>query len=306
MAFEDILADIQALVPDLRGKLRSNEILGPITWFRVGGPAQLFYVAADEDDLAYFLQNIPADLPVTVLGLSSNVIIRDGGIPGVVIRLGRGFNFAKMEEGNRIRVGTMMSDARLAQTAAKEGIGGLSFYRGIPGSIGGALRMNAGAHGGETKDFLIEARALDRSGKLHVFSNKDMGFSYRHCSVPTDYIFTEGLFEGTDSDPETENAAMAEVVDYREEKQPIKSRTGGSTFKNPLPESSWKLIDAAGCRGLRVGGAHVSEKHCNFLINDDGATAADIEELGEAVRQKVKENSGIDLHWEIRRLGVKA
>ncbi len=304
MSFEDIGEDIKRLVPDLRGRLRANESLAPVTWFRVGGPAQLYFGPADEEDLAYFLDNIPAELPVTVIGLGSNLIIRDGGLEGVVIRLGRGFGQTEVLEGERIRAGAIVPDVRLAQTAAEAGIAGLEFYRGIPGSIGGALRMNAGAHGGETRDFLLEARAVDRNGKVHVLKNADMGYSYRHCSVPEDYIFTQALFGGERGDADELRARMQEVVDYREQKQPVKSRTGGSTFKNPPGHSAWKLVDAAGCRGLRVGGAHVSEKHCNFLINDEEATAADIEKLGELVRKRVYENSGIKLQWEIKRLGV--
>ena len=200
----------------------------------------------------------------------------------------------------------MVSDMRLAMKAADEGVAGLEFYRGIPGSVGGALRMNAGAHGGETKDFLLEARAVDRNGKLHILKNADMGYSYRHCSVADDYIFTQALYGGERGNPEELRALMQDVVEYREEKQPVKSRTGGSTFKNPDGYSAWKLVDEAGCRGLRVGGVHVSQKHCNFLINDEEATAADIEQLGELIRKRVFENSGIKLHWEIRRIGVSA
>ncbi|MCP4933845.1 MAG: UDP-N-acetylmuramate dehydrogenase [bacterium] len=304
MSFENILDEIAALVPDLRGRLRANESLAPITWFRVGGPAQLFFSPMDEEDLAYFLVNIPSELPVTVIGLGSNLIIRDGGVKGVVIRLGRGFGDMSVPEDQHLRVGTIVPDIRLAMRAADEGIAGLEFYRGIPGSVGGALRMNAGAHGGETKDFLVEARAVDRNGTLHVLKNKDMGYSYRHCSVPDDYIFTSVLYAGEHGEPDALRALMKGVVDYREEKQPVKARTGGSTFKNPDGHSAWKLVDEAGCRGLRVNGVHVSQKHCNFLINDEEATAADIELLGETVRQRVFENSGIKLHWEIRRLGM--
>ena len=304
MSFEDISKDIARRVPDLRGRLRANESLAPITWFRVGGPAQLFFSPKDEEDLAYFLANIPKDLPLTVIGLGSNLIIRDGGIPGIVIRLGRGFGDIEVLEDRRLRVGTIVPDIRLAMKAADAGIAGLEFYRGIPGGVGGALRMNAGAHGGETRDFLLEARAIDRNGGLHILKNDDMGYSYRHCSVPDDYIFTSALYAGEPGDPQELRGLMEDVVSYREENQPVKSRTGGSTFKNPEGHSAWKLVDEAGCRGLRVNGAHVSNKHCNFLSNDEGATAADIEKLGETVRQRVFENSGIMLHWEIRRLGV--
>jgi UDP-N-acetylmuramate dehydrogenase len=281
-------------------------MLSDLTWLRAGGPAQLLYTPVDEEDLAYFLSRCPPDLPVTVIGTGSNLLVRDGGVPGVVIRLARGFNEATKFSENRIRAGSAVPDVRFAQAAAAAGIAGLAFYRGIPGTIGGALRMNAGAHGGETKDFLAEARALDRSGALHILDNAGMGFTYRHCALPADYIFTEATFEGTPGDPAEIERAMQEVTEYREANQPIKSRTGGSTFKNPPGQSAWKLIDAAGCRGLRVGGAHMSEMHCNFLINDGGALAADIEHLGELVRERVFAHSGIMLEWEIKRIGIPA
>jgi UDP-N-acetylmuramate dehydrogenase len=306
MTFPDITPELKAALPELRGRLVANQPMRDITWFRVGGPAQVFFTPTDEADLAYFLKNVDTALPVTVVGVGSNLLVRDGGVPGVVIRFGRGFGLIQPEDGHRIRVGTAVPDARLAQAAADAGIAGLAFYRGIPGTVGGALRMNAGAHGGETKDVLIEARAVDRSGTIHVLSNADLHYTYRHCGVPDDFIFTQALYQGTPGDREEIAKAMQEVVDYREAKQPIKSYTGGSTFKNPPGHSSWKLIDAAGCRGLRVGGAHVSEMHCNFLINDQGATAEDIEELGETVRRRVKETSGILLEWEIKRIGVPA
>ncbi len=242
--------------------------------------------------------------PVMVIGVGSNLLVRDGGVPGVVIRLARGFNEAAQISATRIRAGAAVPDVRLAQAAASAGIAGLAFYRGIPGTVGGALRMNAGAHGGETKDVLAEARAVDRSGNVHIFDNAAMGFTYRHCGVPADYIFTHAIFEGREGEPAEIEREMKGVAEYRETHQPIKSRTGGSTFKNPPGHSAWKLIDAAGCRGLRVGGAHMSEMHCNFLINDQGATAADIEQLGELVRERVLAHSGITLEWEIKRIGV--
>ncbi len=241
-----------------------------------------------------------------MIGLGSNLLVRDGGVPGVVIRLGRGFGEIKVEPGNRIRVGTVVPDVKVARAAADAGIAGLEFYRGIPGSIGGALRMNAGAHGSETKDVLIEARAVDPHGNIHVLTNNDMGFTYRHCNIPADWIFTEALYEGRAGDPAEILKAMEEVATYREQNQPIKDRTGGSTFKNPQGHSAWKLVDAAGMRGFRVGGAKVSEMHCNFLINDQGATGEDVERLGETVRARVKETSGIMLEWEIIRLGNAA
>lgn len=303
MTFPDLTADLSAAMPELRGRLIANAPMADITWFRVGGPAQILFTPADEADLAYFLKQKPKDLPVFVVGLGSNVLVRDGGVPGVVVRLGRGFSDIAIEEGHRIRAGTVVPDVKLARAAAEAGIAGLAFYRGIPGSIGGALRMNAGAHGRETKDVLIEARALDPSGNVHVLSPADMGFAYRRANVPVEWIFTEALFQGTPGDPAEILAAMSEVAEYREQNQPIKERTGGSTFKNPPGESAWKLVDAAGCRGLRVGGAAVSDKHCNFLINDRSATAEDIERLGETVRARVKATSGVALEWEIIRLG---
>jgi len=303
LTFPDLSTDLAARLPDLRGRLAAGKMLADITWFRVGGPAQALFTPADEADLAYFLANIPADLPVTVVGLGSNLLVRDGGVPGVVIRLGRGFANITAEPGNRIRAGTAVPDVKVARAAADAGVAGLAFYRGIPGSIGGALRMNAGAHGSETKDVLIEARAVDRQGNIHVLSLADMGLTYRHSAVPKDWIMTEALFQGTAGDPAAILKEMEDVADYREKNQPIRERTGGSTFKNPPGQSAWRLVDEAGCRGLRVGGAKVSEMHCNFLINDAKATAEDIERLGETVRARVKARSGIELQWEIIRLG---
>ena len=304
MSFPDLVPDLKSRLADLRGRLITNAPMADITWFRVGGPAQVLFSPADEADLAYALARIPADMPVFVVGLGSNLLVRDGGVPGMVIRLGRGFGEVTAEPGHRLRTGTAVPDVKLARAAADAGIGGLAFYRGIPGSVGGALRMNAGAHGGETKDGLIAARAVDRQGNIHVLSLGDMQFQYRHCGVPPDWIFTEATYQGQPADKQAILTQMQEVADYRERVQPIKEKTGGSTFKNPPGHSSWKLIDAAGCRGLRVGGAHVSQMHCNFLINDQGATAEDIESLGETVRRRVHAHSGIDLHWEIIRLGL--
>ncbi len=304
MSFPDLVPDLKARLPDLRGRLLANQTLADITWFRVGGPAQALFTPADAADLAYFLANIPADLPVFVIGLGSNLLVRDGGVEGVVIRLGRGFSEIKVEPGQRLRVGAAVPDVKLARAAADAGIAGLAFYRGIPGSIGGALRMNAGAHGRETRDVLIEAGAVDRQGNVHVLPLADMQLSYRHCGVPADWIFTDALYQGSPGDPAEILEQMSEVADYREANQPIRERTGGSTFKNPPGSSAWKLIDAAGCRGLRIGGAKVSDMHCNFLINDRNAAAEDIERLGETVRARVKASSGVVLHWEIIRLGV--
>jgi UDP-N-acetylmuramate dehydrogenase len=299
------LPDLAALAPDLRGRLSANEPLAPLTWFRVGGPAQFFLSPADEADLAYFLSRLPRDIPVTVVGLGSNLIIRDGGVPGVVIRLGaKGFGEVEVEPGERLRVGAAVPDVKAARAAADAGIDGLAFYRGIPGGIGGALRMNAGAHGGETKDTLIEARGVDRSGAIRVFSNAEMGFSYRHSAAPEDVIFTQALFQGRKGDPSAILAEMERITQAREASQPIREKTGGSTFQNPPGHKAWALIDAAGCRGLTLGDAQVSEMHCNFLVNRGKATAAEVEALGEEVRRRVQASSGILLQWEIKRIGL--
>jgi UDP-N-acetylmuramate dehydrogenase len=291
-------------MPQLRGWLVANQPLADVTWFRVGGPAQVLFMPEDENDLAYFLSKLPAEISITTIGLGSNLIVRDGGIPGVVVRLGRGFSDIAVEPGNHIRVGTAVPDVKLARAAQEAGLAGLEFYRGIPGCIGGALRMNGGAYGRETKDTLIEARGVDRKGNVRVFSNADMRYTYRHSGVPEDVIFTQALYQGTPGDPQAIAAAMDKITESREATQPVKSRTGGSTFTNPPGQKAWQLIDAAGCRGLKVGSAQVSELHCNFLINTGGATAADIETLGETVRRRVKENSGVQLEWEIKRIGV--
>jgi len=298
-----LAAELAEAMPALRGRLRPDVNMAEITWFRVGGPAEVLFTPADEADLIYFLQHAPEEVPVTVVGVGSNLLVRDGGVRGVVIRLGRGFGATEPLDAARIRCGTAVPDVRLAQAAAKAEIGRLAFYRGIPGSIGGALRMNAGAHGSETRDVLIEARAVDRRGQLHVLSVDDLGYGYRHCGAPPDFIFTEATYQGEPGVRDHIEKAMQQVADYREEHQPTKARTGGSTFKNPPGHSAWRLVDAAGCRGLRVGGAHVSEKHCNFLINEGEATGADIEMLGETVRQRVHASSGVSLDWEIRRIG---
>ena len=300
----DLAGEIAARLPELRGKLTSDAVLADYTWFRVGGPAEILYSPADEADLSYFMANAPADIPVTIIGLGSNLLVRDGGIAGVVIRLGKGFGDIRIEPQSRLRAGAAVPDVKVARAAADAGIAGLSFYRGIPGCVGGALRMNGGAHGRETCEVVVEARAVDRAGKVHVLPVAELHYAYRHCGAPDDLIFTEALFQGEPGDSATILAVMDDIAAYRERAQPIKSRTGGSTFKNPPGNKAWQLIDAAGCRGLRVGGAHVSEMHCNFLINEGAATGADIEELGETVRARVKANSGIELEWEIKRLGV--
>jgi UDP-N-acetylmuramate dehydrogenase len=304
VSFPDLVPDLASRLPELRGRLAANQPLADFTWFRVGGPAQVLFVPADARDLAYFRANMPRGLPVTVIGLASNLLVRDGGVSGIVIRLGRGFSQIAVEAGRRIRAGAAVPDAKLARAAADAGIAGLAFYRGIPGSVGGALRMNAGAHGRETKDVLVEATGIGRDGTKHVFGNADMKFVYRNSGVDPSVIFTSARFRGAASDAETIRARMNEVQTHRETAQPIREKTGGSTFKNPPGNSAWKLIDAAGCRGLQVGGAQVSEMHCNFLINTGSATGHDIETLGETVRERVKANSGIELHWEIKRIGI--
>ncbi len=297
--------DLLSLAPRLRGKTQADAPLAPFTWFRVGGPADWLVSPADEDDLAYLLASLPAEIPVTVIGVGSNLIVRDGGVPGVVIRLGaRAFGAVETTADCRVIAGAAALDAQVARAAADAGIDGLAFYRGVPGTIGGALRMNAGAHGGETRDRLVEARCFDRSGALRVFSNADMGFSYRHSDAPYDVVFTRAIFQGRPGDPAAIRAEMDRITAAREASQPIRDKTGGSTFENPPGYKAWRLIDAAGCRGLVLGDAQVSQMHCNFLINRGAATAAEIEALGEEVRRRVRESRGIELQWEIKRIGV--
>lgn len=305
MTFPDITPDLHAAMPQLRGRLLANQSLAELTWFRVGGAAQALFTPADEDDLAYFLHRLQKELPVHVIGVGSNLIVRDGGMPGVVIRLSpRAFGDASAS-GDVVTAGAAALDKRVAEAAAAANLGGLELFFGIPGTIGGALRMNAGANGGETKDVLIEARGIGRDGSRHVFDNAAMKFSYRNSGVDPSVIFTAARFRGLPTAAEAIRKRMDEVQAHRENAQPIREKTGGSTFKNPPGHSAWKLIDAAGCRGLRLGGAQVSEMHCNFLINTGNATGHDIEMLGETVRARVKENSGIELHWEIKRIGIE-
>jgi UDP-N-acetylmuramate dehydrogenase len=304
MTFPDISPELKAAMPQLRGRLTANQSLAELTWFRVGGPAQVLFTPADEDDLAYFLKNLPKELPVYAVGVGSNLIVRDGGLPGIVIRLSpRGFGETSAA-GDVVSAGAAALDKRVAETAASAGLAGLEFFFGIPGTIGGALRMNAGANGAETRDVLLEATGIGRDGGKHVFTNAEMKFVYRNSGIDPSVIFTTARFRGNAASPEAIRARMNEVQAHREAAQPIREKTGGSTFKNPPGGSAWKLIDAAGCRGLRVGAAQVSEMHCNFLINTGEATGHDIETLGETVRARVKENSGIELHWEIKRIGI--
>ncbi|SHK02818.1 UDP-N-acetylmuramate dehydrogenase [Bradyrhizobium lablabi] len=304
MTFPDITPDLKAAMPDLRGRLLANQSLAELTWFRVGGPAQVLFTPMDEDDLAYFLAHLPEQLPLYVVGVGSNLIVRDGGMPGVVIRLSpRGFGETGTQD-DIVSAGAAALDKRVAETAAAANLAGLEFFFGIPGTIGGALRMNAGANGSETRDVLLGATGVSRDGKKHTFTNADMKFVYRNSGVDPSIIFTSARFRGAPAAPEAIRARMNEVQTHRETAQPIREKTGGSTFKNPPGNSAWKLIDAAGCRGLRLGGAQVSEMHCNFLINTGAATGHDIETLGETVRARVMEISGIELHWEIKRIGI--
>ena len=289
-------------LPAVRGRLTEGPVLSRVTWFRVGGPAEVMFKPADLDDLRDFLAALPADVPVLPLGVGSNLLVRDGGVSGVVLRLGG--DFARIDvEGEEIVAGSAALDANVAKTAANHGLTGVEFFAGIPGTIGGALRMNAGAYGTETKDVLIEATAVDRTGAIHKVGPGDMGMHYRHTDAPADWIFVEGRFKAAPGDRGEIFHRIEEIQRARSETQPIRSRTGGSTFKNPASGKAWQAIDAAGCRGLTVGAAQVSEQHCNFLINTGGATAADLENLGEEVRRRVREQSGTELEWEIKRVG---
>jgi UDP-N-acetylmuramate dehydrogenase len=302
LQYPDITPALREKMPDLRGTLAANVPLAGLTWFRTGGPAQVLFEPADEADLAYFLQRLDPAQDILVVGAGSNLLVRDGGFFGVAIRLGEGFEKIAIA-GQTIEAGAALRDMKLALVAAKAGVGGLSFYRGIPGTIGGALRMNAGAYGTETRDRLVACRGVSRAGELLTFANADMGFSYRHCSIGEDVIFTHATFAGLPGDPAALMAEMSEITRARGESQPVNARTGGSTFKNPPGRKAWELIDAAGCRGLTLGDAQVSELHCNFLINRGSAAAADLEALGETVRARVLANSGVTLHWEILRVG---
>jgi UDP-N-acetylmuramate dehydrogenase len=304
-----LLDRLRPKLSGFRGILQSDQPLAPIVWFRAGGPAEILAIPADADDLAFLLKALPEEIPVTVIGLGSNLLVRDGGVNGVVIRLSaRGFGKVELE-GNRIRVGAAMADKRLAAHAWEAGLGGFAFYHGIPGGVGGALRMNAGANGVETAERVVEVVAIDRRGVRHVLTNAGMGYSYRHSDAPDDFIFVEATFEGAPEDKQKIRDAMDAVQEHREKAQPVKSRTGGSTFKNPDPpgtrdgRSAWRLVDAAGCRGLKIGDAQVSEMHCNFLLNTGAASGRDLELLGETVRARVLETTGVRLEWEIKRIG---
>ncbi len=290
-------------LPPVRGRLTEDAPLAGISGVRVGGPAQIMVRPADRDDLVSFIRAKPGDVPVTVLGVGSNLMVRDGGIPGVVIRLGRAFTDIAFD-GAVVTAGAAVLDMHLSIVCRNNGVAGLEFLSGIPGTIGGALRMNAGAYGREIRDVVLSVEALDAAGDLRTATGDELGFSYRHCSAPEDWIFVSVRLRGEAGDRERISRRMREISAARKDTQPIRSRTGGSTFKNPPQAPAWELIDAAGCRGLTIGGAKVSEVHCNFLINTGDATAGDLEGLGEEVRRRVREHSGVELEWEIRRIGV--
>ncbi|MCG8492623.1 MAG: UDP-N-acetylmuramate dehydrogenase [Sneathiellales bacterium] len=292
-------------LPDVKGRMKENVPLSKVTWFQVGGPADVLYRPQDAMDLAAFLKDTPDDIPLFTLGVGSNLLVRDSGFRGVVIRLGQGFSSIELEKENCLRVGAGAIDLHVARYAAENSLEGAEFLCGIPGGIGGALRMNAGAYGTEINDIFVEATALDRQGNTHVLSPEEMGFSYRHCDIPSDWIFTEAVLQLRPGNPEEIKSRMAEISESREETQPVKSRTGGSTFANPEGRSAWELVDSVGARGLKKGNAQISEKHCNFLINNGGATAADIEAVAEEARRRVFAEHDILLRWEIVRLGEK-
>ena len=297
------MSNVCLALPPVRGTCTYEAPLKDLVWFRAGGAAQVLFRPADADDLAAFLAARPEDMAVTVIGVGSNLLVRDGGIAGTVVRLSAAFGKIAVESNHRLRAGAAALDGAVARAAADAGIAGLEFLRGVPGTIGGALRMNAGCYGREIRDVLVEAVAIDGAGRKITLSAADMGFSYRKSTAPDDLIFVEALFQGAPGEPAAIRARMEELATAREASQPIRARTGGSTFKNPPGHKAWALVDAAGCRGLMRGGAQVSEKHTNFLINTGTASAADLEALGEEVRRRVKETSGVTLEWEIKRVG---
>jgi UDP-N-acetylmuramate dehydrogenase len=299
---ETVRAGLLQRLPLVRGRMEANVALAPQAWFRTGGPAEVLFHPADLDDLAGFLKNRPTEVPVTVLGAMSNSLIRDGGIRGVVIRLGKAFGQIAVQ-GAEMTAGAGAMDVNVAFAARDAGIAGLEFLRGIPGSLGGSLRMNAGAYGREMAQVVVAAQAVDPSGGVHRLDAGALGFSYRRCRVPEGWIFTQATLKGEAGAPSEIAKRLSEITQAREDTQPVKSRTGGSTFANPAATSAWKLIEQARCRGLRIGAAQVSEQHCNFLINTGGASAADLEALGEEVRRRVALATGVELEWEIRRLG---
>lgn len=292
-------------LPPVRGRVMKGAALAPFTWFRVGGPAEVVFLPEDVSDLQDFLKALDPEIPVLTIGVGSNLLVRDGGIDGVVIRLGKAFANVEARAGATVYAGAAALDAQVAKAAALAGIAGLEFYRGVPGTIGGAIVMNAGCYGSETKDVLVEAYAVNRLGEQVTLSNAEMGYAYRHSDAAErgGLIFTGALYRGTSDDPEVVTARMDAITARREQTQPIREKTGGSTFKNPEGKSAWQCVDEAGWRGRLYGGAKFSELHSNFMINTGEATATDLEGLGEAVRADVKTKLGIDLHWEIKRLG---
>lgn len=306
---------LMARLPRPRGVLTAMRPLDELTWLRVGGPAEVLFQPADADDLAGFLARLPADIPVTAIGVGSNLIVRDGGVPGVVIRLGRGFMGVR-REGLRLRLGAAVLDAQAAKAAATYGIAGFEFLRTIPGTIGGAVAMNAGCYGSYMADVFREGTGVDREGTVHRLTRADLRFAYRDGGLPEGLILTEAVLEGTAGDPAAIMDRMAALLDQRAQSQPVKDRSAGSTFRNPAGYSStgrpddthdlkaWTLIDRAGCRGMRLGGAQMSPMHSNFLVNTGDATAADLENLGEAVRSKVLFTTGLQLEWEVQRIGI--
>jgi UDP-N-acetylmuramate dehydrogenase len=294
----------QAQGEQVRGKLTSNAPLAPLVWFKSGGPAERLFEPADVGDLQAFLRNLDPEIPVMALGLGSNLIVRDGGVPGVVVRLGKPFAKVERLDDLTLRCGGGASGILVSSSARDAGIGGIEFLRSIPGTVGGFVRMNGGAYGREVKDILVEADVVLRSSELVTLTNGDLGYTYRHSELPEGAIVVSATFRGHPAAPEAIQAEMDRIAASREASQPLRSKTGGSTFKNPLPKKAWEVIDAAGCRGLTVGGAQVSEKHCNFLLNLGTATSADIEALGEEVRRRVRADSGTELEWEIQRVGV--
>lgn len=293
-------------LPGVQGRLTAQVALSKVTWFAVGGPAEVLFKPVDLDDLQAFLLAKPGDVPHTLLGVGSNLLVRDGGIPGVVIRLGRAFAEITVNADQTITCGAAALDVNVAELAAQHSLAGLEFLSGIPGTMGGALRMNAGAYRSEIADVLVSAQALDGQGQLHTLMPSDFGFSYRHVDVPEDWVFVSATVQGTPGVEADIRARMTEIQEARQGSQPIRSRTGGSTFANPEGHKAWQLIDAAGCRGLTRGGAQISQQHCNFMINTGAATAQDLEALGEDVRQRVYAQSGVTLRWEIKRIGAFA
>ena len=290
-------------LPNIRGKLIEDAPLAPLVWFKSGGAAEWLFEPKDEDDLVDFLRQLDPDVPVMALGLGSNMIVRDSGVPGVVVRLGKAFSKIDRIDDTTLRCGGGASGILVSSTARDAGIAGLEFLRGIPGTVGGFVRMNGGAYGREVEDILVEARVALRDGTVESWPLEKLGYTYRHSEVPGGAVVVEATFRGSPGKPAAIGAEMDAIARAREESQPLRSRTGGSTFKNPPGHKAWVLVDAAGCRGLTLGGAQVSEKHCNFLLNLGSATSADIEALGEEVRRRVLENSGITLEWEIQRIG---